>query len=318
MYSRQILEEKYLVPQNMIEYHLVKIWENVLGVRPIGIEDDYFKLGGDSLAALDMMAAIEKQFKHRLPISVIYEAPTIAKMSKLINSNSRLEGFDPLLAMQIDGDNLPFFCAHPGGGSSFCYMPFASSFENQQPFYSLQDPMLYTESSLFKTIEEMAEFYLQSLVKVQPKGPYRIGGWSLGGVIAYEMGQQLRKRGEKVDKLILFDSFTIEYINNFPSYEELQSRIMTEIPNINIELVGKIAKVMHYHGNLLKAYKPKKYDSLVILFKPKECHPDYPLVHTIPCNGWSKFTSDNLEINMVNGDHHTMMQLPNVLELVKN
>lgn len=197
---------EFVAPQSETEKTLAKIWEDVLSARPIGRNQDYFELGGNSLLAIRLFAEIDRVFRVHLPISTLFYAKTIAEFSELIEKQQTGESWSSLVPIQPNGSRIPFFCVHGGGGNVLIYRDLSRHLGPEQPFYGLQSQGLDGKRLFLESIEEMAASYVEEIKKVQPHGPYYLGGYCLGGTIALEMAQQLRARGDEVAIVALFDT----------------------------------------------------------------------------------------------------------------
>ena len=192
--------------QNDTASQLVAIWQEVLGLESVGVDQNYFDLGGDSSLAVRMFARIERVFKIKLPLATLYDAPTIEELARILQSNSTANGWSPLVAIQPYGSRPPFFCFHGAGGNVLAYRGLSKHMGPEQPFYGLQSQGLDGSCFPLTKIEDMAALYLREMRKVQPSGPYFLGGYCGGGTIAFDVAQQLRARGEPVALLALFDT----------------------------------------------------------------------------------------------------------------
>ncbi len=185
-------------PRNRIELQLAAIWEQVLGITPIGVRDNFFALGGYSLLALRMFSAIEQTFGARLPMAVLFHAPTIEQLADVLAGEGRTVRWRSLVAIQPEGQHQPFFVVPGVGGNVLVFARLAKLLGNDQPFYGLQARGLDGKEKPFMRIEDMAAHYVDEIRSVQPNGPYLIGGTCTGGLAAYEIAQQLTARGEEV------------------------------------------------------------------------------------------------------------------------
>lgn len=185
---------------------LTRIWQDLIGVAPIGIDQNFFDLGGDSPLAVHLFAQIEKVFNVKLPLATLFEAPTIGELSLILQREAAPSGWSPLVAIQTAGSRPPFFCIHGAGGNVLIYRDLSRHLGNDQPFYGLQSQGLDGSCPLLTTIEEMAALYAKEIRRLRPHGPYFLGGYCMGGTIAYEVAQQLQSAGEKVALLALFDT----------------------------------------------------------------------------------------------------------------
>ena len=191
-------------PRDLLELKLVQIWEDLLKVHPLGIANDFFEMGGHSLLAVALTARIEREWGCTLPLSALFQGRTIQTLAPMIHQDSKPHE-SPLVDIQPQGDRQPLFLIHPIGGNILCYLELAKSLGRNQPVYALQSPLLYGDSR-FTKIEDLADLFIDWIQRVQPRGPYQIGGWSSGGVVAFEMARQLTERGFPVALLALMDS----------------------------------------------------------------------------------------------------------------
>jgi non-ribosomal peptide synthetase component F/thioesterase domain-containing protein/NRPS condensation-like uncharacterized protein len=203
------------VPQNETEKQLKKIWEELLGIRFIGVHQNYFELGGNSILAVRLFAKIENTFRVKLPLSTLIEAPTIAELARVLQNDGASPSWSPVVPMQPEGSRPPFFCVHAAGGNVLLYRDLSRHLGADQPFYGLQFPGLDGEQPLLTRIEDMAALYVKEIQRVQPHGPYFLGGYCLGGTIALEVAQQLTNNAEAVAFLALLDTLNWSKI---PSY----------------------------------------------------------------------------------------------------
>jgi len=203
---RRDLEQNYIGPRNAVELQLVQMWEDILDVQPIGVTDNFFELGGHSLLVVRLMAHIQERFGQALPLMTLFQETTIERLASRLSHEVKSPDYAALVNIQPAGSQRPFFCVHPVGGNVLCYAGLARYLGADQPFYGLQARGLDGEDTPFTDIEAMAAHYGQALRQMQPHGPYVLGGWSLGGIIAYELARQLRQAGEQIALLALIDS----------------------------------------------------------------------------------------------------------------
>src|SRR5580698_8234392 len=189
-----------------IELQLTRIWQDLLGIEPITPDQNYFDLGGDSSLAVHLFVQIEKVFNVKLPIFTLFEAPTIAELAAVLRRDAAPDGWSPLVAIQPIGSRPPFFCMHGAGGNVLIYRELSKLLGDDQPFYGLQAQGLDGNAPPLTKIEDMAALYVKEIRRVQPRGPYFLGGYCLGGTIAYEVAQQLRAQGQEVALLALLDT----------------------------------------------------------------------------------------------------------------
>jgi len=208
--------QEYVAPETETEKELSKIWGKVLGVEQIGIKDNFFDHGGHSLLSVRLMAEIHKKFGKDLSISTLFQAPNIKEQGNILDLEIEKthELWTPLVSIKPEGNKTPFFCAHPVGGNVLSYNELANHFGNQYPFYGLESPGL-NGADHPGSIEGLASIYIEAILKIQPHGPYQLGGWSMGGLIAYEMAQQLEQAGEEIALVTLIESYIPQAVKSF-------------------------------------------------------------------------------------------------------
>ncbi|MGH7439635.1 MAG: amino acid adenylation domain-containing protein, partial [Polyangiaceae bacterium] len=188
------------------EKRLVEIWTEILGIDGVGVKDDFFELGGQSLQAVTVMSRIQEAFGVALPAQAFFEAPTIAQFARLLRKDRAASVWTSLVPIQTEGAKSPFFLVHAIGGNVFNYRLLSKHLGASQPFYGLQAQGMDGREAPHDRVEKMAEDYLREVRQVQPHGPYYVGGSSSGGVVAYEMAQQLVATGERVALLVMLDT----------------------------------------------------------------------------------------------------------------
>ncbi len=193
-------------PQDETTRQLARIWQELLGVESVGLDQNYFDLGGDSALAVHLFAQIEKSFGVKLPLATLFEAPTIEELARIVQSEVPSTGWNPLVAIQPTGSRPAFFCIHGAGGNVLIYRELSQNLGSDQPFYGLQSQGLDGSCPPLTRIEDMAALYVKAIRRQQPHGPYMVGGYCGGGLVAYEVAQQLRSAGEEIALLALFDT----------------------------------------------------------------------------------------------------------------
>ncbi|WP_425097877.1 type I polyketide synthase [Tropicibacter sp. S64] len=221
-FERPQLDSDYVKPEGVIEETLAGFWENLLGVKDVGAEDSFFDLGGHSLIAVRLFAMVKKAFRVDFPISVLFEAPTIRTCAALIaEQTGHVEAtpgteqetkpqkrFKHLVAMH-DGDGgprQPFFLVAGMFGNVLNLRHLAHLLGADRPFYGLQAKGLLGGEAPHATIEEAARDYIAEMRQVQPEGPYMLGGFSGGGITAFEIAHQLEAMGEAVSLVVMLDT----------------------------------------------------------------------------------------------------------------
>jgi len=222
-------------PRDRVELGLVRIWEEVLKLAPVGIDDDFFELGGNSLLAVQLMSRVERAFERRLPLSSLFLGSSVAEFAKLVREGPAAP-WSALVPIQPRGNARPLFLLPGTGGQVLYFSRLASHLGADQPVYALQPPGLDGVTTPFETIEELAAHHLPLLREVQPEGPYRLAGHSFGSLVAFEMAQQLVRAGERVELLAVLDTPAPGVVEP-PSYEGWDE---ADWLNLLAELIGSL------------------------------------------------------------------------------
>ena len=193
-------------PETDLQRQLVEIWEAILGIQPIGIDEDFFELGGHSLLIVQLIARIEETFGKRVPMAELLQGATIEHLEKLLSQESTSPSWSLLVPMQETGSMPPLYCIHPAGGNLFCYTDLVRHLDGDLPFWGVQAPEHKPGFQPSPPIETLAAEYVQAIRAKQGDQPFFLGGWSMGGVIAFEMARQLEQIGETPPLLVILDA----------------------------------------------------------------------------------------------------------------
>ena len=196
----------YMPPRDETEQLLARLWQSVLGVKRVGIRDNFFELGGHSLLAVRIVAEIEKAFRIKLPLATLLQASTIGDLADVLRAKDWKPSWNSLVALRPGGSRPPLFLMHAHGGNVLEYYQFASRLEADQPVYALQARGLDGNLKKGESLEMIAAAYVKDLQTFQPHGPYFLGGFCFGGLLAYEAAQQLTRAGEEVALLVLIQT----------------------------------------------------------------------------------------------------------------
>ncbi|KAF3886562.1 MULTISPECIES: non-ribosomal peptide synthetase [Nostocales] len=364
---RQESETTFVAPCDELEHQLAQIWEEILGVKPVGIKDNFFELGGHSLLAVHLFAQIEQKLGKKLPLATLFQSGTVEALAQMLREQEKAMShqvlttapakdksvalWSSLVAIQPKGSKPPFFCIHPAGGETLCFRSLALHLGLDQPFYGLQPRGLDGKQPPLTRIEDMAALYIQEIQTIQPNGPYFLGGYSIGGVIAYEMVLQLQRQGYKVNLLVIFDSGlpnsvnqrlpfhqrSLIHLGNFirrgPSYLRKKLVGWSEWGNYQIrerytQLLGiskplpeddKHINIIDANLQALKAYTMPTYSGQITLFRTDE-NSDDSQDHAVgmkpePLLGWDKVVTGGIDVHYVPGSHTTLFEEPNVRDL---
>jgi amino acid adenylation domain-containing protein len=344
-------QETFVAPRDALELRLMRLWEDVLNVRPIGITDNFFDLGGHSLLAVRMMARLSHQIGRELPLALILHKQTIQGLASLLRQQVEPQATSPLVAIQPHGSKQPFFCVHPAGGSIICYSGLSRHLGLEQPFYGIQTLGLdgHAEEPLTR-IEGMAARYIEELRTVQSAGPYMLGGWSMGGVVAFEMAQQLHRQGQEVSLLALLDSHAptmlaratdindetllLQFTSDISALYGLEQSLTQEGESEPLgveEHLGSLLQHVVRTGSVPPDLDLKQLSRLFQVFQMNvyamlRYEPQrYPGRITFfrasvqladisqdPAKDWRNLAADGVEVHVVPGDHYTMLSEPSV------
>ncbi len=229
-------------PRDDVQSELVELWESVFGTGPIGVDQNFFELGGDSLLAARLFPKIEKAFQMDLPLATLLEAPTIKQLAEIISSRNVHSLGSSLVAIQPSGTKPPLFCVHGHMGEIFYCRNLSRSLGVDQPLYGLRSQGLGGEVP-HHTVEEMAAHYLKEIRTLQPNGPYSLCGYCFGGMVAYEMARLLKLQGEDVALVVLFNAPAPGTLQGWPFNQVyLVKRIAHELRKMrDLEMREKLA-----------------------------------------------------------------------------
>jgi acyl transferase domain-containing protein/thioesterase domain-containing protein len=204
---RPYLQTSYDAPRSSLERAVAEQWQEVLGVEPVGVHDNFFDLGGDSMRAVILAGRLRDAGLLDVPGSAVLASPTVAGLlSHAGRRGSGPDAFAPVLPLRAAGDRRPLFCLHPGGGIGWRYAGLLAHLGDQQPVYAIQALGLDGSAPPASDPEDMVESYLKLLREIQPEGPYRLLGWSYGGMVAHAMATALQGEGERVELLAMLDA----------------------------------------------------------------------------------------------------------------
>ena len=229
-----------VLPRNEVEKELTKIWAEVLNIPSLGITDNFFLLGGSSLQATKLFKQVKKLYQKNLTPVMLLQAPTIEKLAQLISQKQPV-AVTPLVGIQVTGSKPPLFFITGAGNDNTMLYPLGRFLSPDQPIYGLQLSWKEHNEKTYTRIEEMARSFIPQIQSIQPHGPYYLGGYSFGGLVAYEIAQQLSSQGEKVATIAALDT----YGPNYPA---------------PTSLAKKVAYVM---GNFRKLSAKKKFDYFI-------------------------------------------------------
>lgn len=204
-------DESPIAPRDAMERQLATLWSNLLGVKNVGVRDNFFDLGGHSLKGVQLFSEIEKTFGKRLRLATLFEAPTVEQLAAVLRGANNKKYNTSLVPIQPQGLKPPLFLVHSHSGEVIFYHDLAQYLGEHQPVYGLHAPTPSDDGASYPSVEEMASKYIEDIRVMRPRGPYRLGGYCLGGVIAYEMARQLRAAGQDVEFVALIETVPPRY-----------------------------------------------------------------------------------------------------------
>ncbi len=344
-------------PRDGTEIALAQLFARALGVPQVGIHDDFFALGGHSLLAVQVMAGIRREFGVDLPVSAMARHGSVAALALRLRSAAKDGGAGGdtamasgagsaettmLLTLRGGSDTQPLWLFHPVGGNVFCYLALARHADARRPLLAFQAPGLDTDGDAEVTVDAMARRYLACLRQRQPRGPYLLGGWCFGGVIAFEAARQLRAAGETVRGVVLVDTrapvpanvpddaddatllswfardlaapygkalrIAPETLRALPT-EHMFAHVLAAAKAIGVlpadadpALLQRYFEVYLANGIALQTYFPPADDVPALLVRAIDEPEDYG-----PTLGWSDLLPSTLAVAGVPGDHNSIM-----------
>jgi acyl transferase domain-containing protein/thioesterase domain-containing protein/acyl carrier protein len=349
LHSRPELSSTFVAPRNELERRIADVWQSVLGIETIGAYDDFWELGGQSLLATQIVTRLKTALAIEMPLNALFQAPTVAKMAKYVSARGHEErppSSQILVSIQPQGSRTPFFCVHPVGGQVISYAELSQELGQDQPFYGLQSPPreFFPESS--PSIEQMAALYNREIRSLQPSGPYLLSGWSMGGLVAWEMAQQLIKDGETVGLLALIDTpppslyrEANEGSDEIPVLAQFaldMSRLVGRDPRPLAEQFSQAAaqdqwnmvqETLTSYGMLAPKTAHAEMTTLLDVFTRNSLAMNNYFLHNSKqsvvffrasetperfSKAWTTWAGGGIHIHLVSGDHYTMLRRPNV------
>ncbi|RKN40378.1 non-ribosomal peptide synthetase [Streptomyces hoynatensis] len=332
-------------PRDATEITLARMWTELLDLPEVGVHDDFFEVGGHSLLAVRLAAAIRAEWDVDIPVATLLRHGTIAELATVVRQGGQEAARGPMVTLRRADGGRPLFLFHPFGGTVFCYVELARHLPPGRPVMAVQAPGLDAEGEAEVSVEEMAARYLGHLREVQPEGPYALGGWCFGGVIAFEAARRLREAGEEVDLLVAIDS-RAPIPENIPESADDATLLSwfardlavpygkeLDIPADELRALGgdaafdhilaraaaagvlpedaDRAQVLRYfeaylaNGIALQTYLPEPADVDLLLLRAVDEPADYG-----PALGWDGLVKGALRIVDVPGDHNSVMYPP--------
>jgi amino acid adenylation domain-containing protein len=366
----------FVAPVTALEVYIASLWREMLGVDQVGSSDNFFELGGNSIQGAVVMARLQEKIGHRVSVIALFDSPTVAGLARELaeaypdiirpvfgpeslptepGSNAgrpwdetskarRPKLAELLVRLQPEGSRTPWFMVHPPGGIVVCYHALAQRLSRKRPFYGIRSRGLHGELDLPGRLEEMAEEYVAAIRTVQSCGPYLLGGWSAGGLVALEMAQQFSAQGEEMTMLALLDTIpetvddpnwadrpgveygldlSLEQLSRLGPDEQLpylwQHALRLGLVESNVpmslaqQVIDDLKRVFHHHMVLTDHYVVRPYPGRITLLRPSDAPIAVPVPHD---RGWGKLAVD-VDVHLVPGQHHSMVKEPHVQDLAR-
>lgn len=347
---------------------LTNIWEELLGVPEVSIHDDFFELGGHSLAAVQLMSRIREATGKKLPLTILFQHSTIQKLATQLNgynsngsgnSNGQTvdkEGYSSLITIQKGNpEKAPLYLVHGGGLHVLFYQNMVKYLDADQPIFALQAKGLNGDEKPLDRIEEMAAHYIKEILADNPKGEYCLAGYSLGGLIAWEMASRLKAKGHQVPMLALFDSVAkYEWAGNGSGgtwKKKLKKAgfnlsLLVKEPGKAFEYKSHVLKMQFQHlkGKMRTAYRNNETNEIEegyipygkeVYAKSLEAYEHYELkpldiqvdlfkakdqmfyLHDPENYGWDQFAKQGVVKHVIDGNHLTLFDDPHGKEVAE-
>lgn len=253
---------QFRAPETPVEKAVARAFADALGVDDVGLDDEFFDLGGNSLVAVTVVAALRDALGVPLPLQWMFVEPTVESIAARIESGAHADadrsddetaGLGVVLPLRASGTSEPLFCLHPVTGLSWSFAGLAGYVDEDRPIYGIQSPALSEDVDFPASIEEWAALYVDRIRRIQPSGPYHLVGWSLGGSIAHAMAVQLRDMGETVQTLAMLDSHVADPETGVAEHED---------PSL-ADLLGDFAAELAGGDVALRQLDPERVDTIL-------------------------------------------------------
>lgn len=295
-------QERYRAPGSEQEKKLCELFAEVLGVEQVGVDDNFFALGGHSLITPRLISRIRDTLDISLSLRALFESPTVAELSLRIHSGvSGRSALDQVLTLNAQGTLPPLFCLHGGSGLSWGYAGLVRELGSNRPIYGIQAAGLDTEGTFPATIEEMAASYAGIIRKIQPRGPYYMVGMSLGGLVAHAIACQLQREGEELGCLAIMDSylavpgevalepelvelfelvqFDTEHLKgkriSIPTVIEVARQVGHVIGLLEVEQIDRMLQFLKHANTLRLTFRPAVFRGNMLFFVATQGRPDF-------------------------------------------
>jgi thioesterase domain-containing protein/acyl carrier protein len=353
----EISVKYYQAPETPTEEIIAEIWANVLKVDQVSVGANFFEVGGHSLLATQIMVRIRERFHVDVPLRLLFEFPTVTAFSAQLDAmqlshdpreSVAVNDGSPLVLLQAGGEEVPFFFVHPVAGNVLPYGDLVKYLDRERSYFGFQAAGLVEGQTSTSRLEEMASQYVSALLSARPEGPYLLGGWSLGGVVAFEMAQQLKAQQREVEVLALIDAkipigseptedmatlllefaehlnvaleaidISVDLFASLSAEQQLvhafaKARELQVVPEgLSLQQFHRIFAVFRHNRRALQQYLPEPYSGHVSLFEaePSRFHE--------PVWDWEELVMGGISRYEIGGNHFTIMREPYVEELAR-
>ncbi len=336
----QLSSNQFIAPRTNLEKDLATLWQEVLGVGDIGIHDNFFDSGGDSLKAVRLVARLEMRFEVKVPVASLFGAQTISQLAHIIHNE--IHDWSPIVPIQPQGHKTPIFAVHALGAMVLSYEPLSRALGKNQPFYGIQAYGFEEGQTPYTDLHEMVSFYTQAIIEQQPEGPYQVMGHSFGGIIAVEIARKLQHLGKDVTYLAMLDThMPIRYQaislddagilkifaeHNFGVVDIPLKTLKLMKPDVMIKKVseqfnGAVSEsfiksaiaIIRGFQKMMIGYKPSPLNIDIVMIKPQEQQQGLwrkikgkIFKESTKTLGWHQ-VAQRVEVIHVGGDHHSML-----------
>ena len=290
--------------QDELEAQIVALFQELLGLDRVGTTDDFFELGGTSLLAVNLITRIRQLTKTNTATAILHQGASVEKIAAALRAGSDSKTAH-LVALNTKGSKTPLFLVHPAGGDVLCYRQLVQQLGDELPVYAFA-----AGDQPVTNIPAVAGRYVEELRGVQSAGPYRIGGHSSGGLIAYEMAQQLHRQGEMIEMVILLDTWTPGTIPDMPEADvrhEVKAA-QAQVASVNEEALEELVQRYVSGIEAVREYQPATPPFSLVLYRATEGKGTRDL-------GWGRIARRKLEVQPTLGDHTTLLAEQNVQRL---